>query len=385
MNRGSSLGRSPDVAVIGGGIVGVATAAHVAETGRAVVLVERDDIAAGASGRNSGVVQHPIDPVLVTAHHRTVDLYRQLEASGDGTFHLPETPSGLLYVTNDPEVARDHAAWFRGSMPELDPLFLGPGEAHQLEPALAASVAACRLDIGYPVGPARATLAYAEHARTLGVRIVTGSAASVRMAAGRATGVGLADGSVIDAGEVVVAAGPWSPTVVDPTGRWNPIRPVWGVVVTVGLADPPRHVLEEAEITSTIEPSGPSDDGAAGIEFSLITADGASSLGSTFLDARPEPATLVDELVERGARFVPAIATARRGDHRVCARPVSRDGRPLVGRVPGIDGLWIAAGHGPWGISTGPAAGVMIAELLDGRLDVPPAALDPARFGSPPT
>jgi len=62
---------------------------------------------------------------------------------------------------------------------------------------------------------------------------------------------------------------------------------------------------------------------------------------------------------------------------------LSLDGRPLVGRVPGIDGLWVAAGHGPWGISTGPASGRLIADLMDGRVEAPPPALDPRRFAPP--
>jgi glycine/D-amino acid oxidase-like deaminating enzyme len=396
VERDPSTGPLADVIVIGGGIVGTAAAAHVAETGRRVIVVERDEIASGASGRNSGVIQHPFDPVLVGAHLETVRLYRRLADASEGTFHLPATPSGLLYVTHHEDVARDHAERFQRAMPELEPSFLAPGEAQRLEPGLAADVAACRLAIGYPVGPARATLAYADRARALGVRVLTGSDARLVVRDGRARGVALAGGSVIEADLVVVAAGPWSPSIVDPTGRWKPIRSAWGVVVTVGLERPPQHVLEEAGIEAAIEPATDSaiatdvepgeapDRADAGIDFSLVTADGASSLGSTFLPERPEPAALVDQLIDRGSRFVPAVAMARRGDHRVCARPVSLDGRPLVGPVPGIEGLWIAAGHGPWGISIGPAAGAMIADLLDGRLTLPPAALDPARFGPPP-
>ena len=72
---------SPDVVVIGGGIIGTSAAAHLAGTGRRVVLVERSAIGAGASGRNSGVVQHPFDPVLVGLHLETVELYRDVKHS----------------------------------------------------------------------------------------------------------------------------------------------------------------------------------------------------------------------------------------------------------------------------------------------------------------
>ena len=190
----------------------------------------------------------------------------------------------------------------------------------------------------------------------------------------------LGDSGRIPAEDVVVAAGPWTPTVVDPSGSWRPIVPRWGVVVPAMLAAPPRHVLEEAEIS--IEP-GTDDEAEAGHAFSLVTAVGSSSLGSTFLVDEPDPDALVPALVRRGAWFVPAVADASIGPPRLCARPQSVDGRPLVGVVPGVERLWVAAGHGPWGISTGPASGRLVADLVAGRMAAPPAELDPARFGSP--
>src|SRR4029079_17184669 len=75
---GAGLKPSPDVAVIGGGIVGTAAAAFLAEGGARVTLYEREALAAGASGRNSGVVQHPFDPAMVPLYFETVELYRRL-------------------------------------------------------------------------------------------------------------------------------------------------------------------------------------------------------------------------------------------------------------------------------------------------------------------
>jgi glycine/D-amino acid oxidase-like deaminating enzyme len=256
---------------------------------------------------------------------------------------------------------------------------------HSIEPTLAPGVAACRLDIGYPVGPAAATRAYAARAERAGVGIRVGAEASLWWRDGRVEGV-VVDGSRLSAPEVLVAAGPWTPSIIDPSGGWRPIVRRWGVVVPIKLGSSPRHVLEEAEI-SIEPPAGGADENDArretGHAFSLVTADGVSSLGSTFLADEPDPVATAQALVRRGARFVPAIARVPIGPPRLCARPLSLDGRPLVGRIPGIDGLWVAAGHGPWGISTGPASGRLVADLIDGRMEAPPAALDPARFGEP--
>jgi len=385
--RRPSTPPAPDVIVIGGGIVGVSCAAHLAASGRRVTLLERTEIAAGASGRNSGVVQHPFDPVLVDLHLDTVRLYRDLARTIEGEFALPAEPAGLLLVSTDPDVARRLAESLRVSHPGLSPTFLDPDAAHATEPALAREVAACRLAMGYPVPPAAATRAYAAWATRLGVEIRVGEPTRPWLEGGRVAGVELANGERLAAEQVVVAAGPWTPELIDRTGAWRPIRPLWGVVVGVALQDPPSHVMEEAEIEIEpgSEPGGAEPDGAeTAVAFSLVTAAGASSLGSTFLDDEPDAAAIVPSILARGAIFVPAIASARPGAHRVCARPLSLDGRPLVGRVPGTEGLWVAAGHGPWGISTGPASGRLLADLLDGRVAAPPA-LDPRRFAPPPS
>ena len=398
----SSVSRSivPDVVVVGGGIVGTAAAAALAEAGAVVTLVERAGIGAGASGRNSGVVQHPFDRALRDLHLESVAEYRNLAADAVLGFGFPAEPAGLLLVGLDPAGPRRVATDLAATWPELRPAFLDEAAANRLEPALAPGVSACRLELGYPVPPAAATRAMARLAERQGARLVVGQAVTGILRAGnRATGVRLADATSVPAGAVLVAAGPWSPELVDPTGAWRPIRPVWGVVVDVGLAAPPRHVLEEAamdealgEVASTgpgrtAPAEAPAGDGpdAAGDrpEFSLVTAAGRSSLGSTFLEREPEPGPWLPRLVARGRRFVLALADGPLGAARVCARPVAIDGRPMIGRVPGLDGAFIAAGHGPWGISTGPASGRRVADLILGRGAGVPPELDPARFGTP--
>ena len=144
-------------------------------------------------------------------------------------------------------------------------------------------------------------------------------------------------GSVEPAGAVVVAAGPWTPALVDPSGAWRPIRRALGrrrrqVALAEPAAPRPRGDRDRHRAEPT-ERSLPRP--ATAVAFSLVTAGGASSLGSTFLAVEPEPDAFADRLRERGARFVPAIAgAARSAACASCARPLALDGRPLVGAVP---------------------------------------------------
>ncbi len=173
-----------DVVVIGGGIVGCAVAAHLAAAGRRVTLVERTAIAAGASGRNSGVVQHPFDPVLIELHERTLALYRALPPAAGIDFELPGSPAGLLMVAHDGDALRAQAAALAASHPTLRAEYLAPGEVSALEPVLGPDVAAVRLAIGYPVSPDVATHAYAAWAGSLGVELRIGQGARLWPKAG---------------------------------------------------------------------------------------------------------------------------------------------------------------------------------------------------------
>jgi glycine/D-amino acid oxidase-like deaminating enzyme len=346
-----------DVAVIGGGIVGCALAAFLAEGGASVRLYEREAIAAGASGRNSGVLQHPFDAALVGLYEESLHHYRELEG-----FSLPPAPTGLLVVSAHPETLRAER------FPELSPELLQ--DARAAEPALAEGLAAIRYETGRPVPPASAARAFAERAVAAGAELRIGEEATVAIEHDRAIGVTIA-GELHPAGAVALAAGPWSPEALG-TG-WAPIGPLWGVVAEVELAEPPRHTIEESGIDALTD-----GEDAAGTLFSIVTALGVSAVGSTFLPERPDSDAWAPRLLERGRRFVPALAGVKARGVRACARPLSQDGRPLLG--PLMDGLAVASGHGPWGISLGPASARLVADGLLGRAVELPAELAATRL-----
>jgi glycine/D-amino acid oxidase-like deaminating enzyme len=133
------------------------------------------------------------------------------------------------------------------------------------------------------------------------------------------------------------------------------------------MEKPPRHVLEEAGVEAV-------GAGAPASIFSLVAGDGqVVSVGSTFLAEQPDAPAWAPTLRRAGERFVPGLRRAKVVGARACARPQSVDGRPLVGELAGQEGLWVAAGHGPWGISTGPATGRITVDAMLGKAEVPAA------------
>jgi glycine/D-amino acid oxidase-like deaminating enzyme len=375
-----------EVAIIGGGIIGCAAATFAAEASAHVTLFERAGIGAGASGRNMGAVQHPFDSVLAPLYEATLGIYREL-AQRDAEFNFANEPAGLLMVTPDPTLLQqDGEGYETGPRSDL----LEPRQVQSLEPSLADDLWATRLNTGYPIPPMAATAAMARRARDAGAQIEIGAAAIPAVEHGRAVGVILEGVRPRAADLVLVAAGPWSPYLLDPSGRWQPIVATWGATAQLELASPPRHVVEELRVDSVNQPVNdvgsarrPSAEDTPSI-FTLAAAGSVVTIGSTFLAFEPDPRAMAPVLVERGKRFLPGLNDASIVASRACARPQSVDGRPMVGEIEGVRGLFITAGHGPWGISSGPATARLVVDAMLGRAkSAIPQGLDVRRFTAP--
>ncbi|HKP21532.1 MAG TPA: FAD-dependent oxidoreductase, partial [Thermoleophilaceae bacterium] len=148
-----------DVAIIGGGIIGCAAAAFLTEAGVNVEVYEREEVAAGASGRNSGSIQHPFDPVLAELHRETLEHYRGMDGVG-----MADSPAGVLMLAPGRGPLDAAVREIAAESPELEPALLEPSAVRELEPAVADDLWACRLETGYPVRPIAATRAFARRA-----------------------------------------------------------------------------------------------------------------------------------------------------------------------------------------------------------------------------
>ena len=303
--------------MVGGGIIGCSAAALLAEAGAEVTLYEREAIASGASGRNSGVLQHPLDPRLAQLHDESLRLHRDV-------LDLRDEPDGILLVG---------ATSTDGLPAEVEPEIVD--DAAQIEPLLRAGTPVVRLRTGWVIGPAAATQAWWRRADRAGARLVVG------------------EGPPADAAAVLLATGAWTAGVT----------PSWGVTARVRTRFEARHVLEESGVEGIVG-------GAGGELFSLV----GDVLGSSFSAEEPDVKAVRLRLKERAHAFIGAVDVT---SARACPRPQSPDGLPLVGQVD--ERTWLCAGHGPWGISIGPATARLVVEAILGRGE-PPSALAPARF-----
>ena len=388
-----------DVIVVGGGVVGCACARELAGRGLDVLVLERAQLAAGASGRNQGLLLPGLDPPAHLLFREAVAAYQRLAADGEVDFDL--RPVGHLLLAADEATlaaARDQADALaaRGfAVEELDAAGLVG-----VEPSLAPDLAGgFRSSDGWALDPATTTLAWAEDARRAGAELRTWTEARrLRVDGGRVTGVHT-DAGLLAAGAVVVAAGPWTRSLATGAGVELPVTGARGwLLQTAPLPWQVTHAFQEAtwpgedEVADQAAPltmaelaaeeTGATDEGTA---FTLQQRPtGAAVVGASLaqsLREDPEHPETVRGLARRALRFVPGLAGVPVVASWSGVRPITPDGQPLVGPVPGLPGLWVAAGHGPVGVVLAPSTARMLAShLVDGQPTGDAAPFDPARF-----
>jgi glycine oxidase len=346
--------RTCDVAVIGGGVVGAACARAAALRGLAVAVFEPGPDPAAASPASAGMLAAQVertDPDSFSLAVRGRDLYEPLapllrEATGiDIGFWRPGIASlAFDAVVEDRlknEVAAQRQAGLRCDWLEPEDVQeRWPGAAAECRGALFASEDGA-LD---PQGLTRACLA---DARRLGATLIPEKVEGVTVTAGKATGVTTAQGTT-SAGHVVLAAGAWSPTI---GGLPRPLRvePVRGqIAATAWPPATPAAILYDGE--------------------RYVLARGAEALlGSTMERAGFDCHVTNEGLAQifRGAiRLLPPLMQAPVLRTWAGLRPLTPDGRPVVGRDPEVERLWYATGHGRNGVLLAALTGEVIGDLV---------------------
>jgi D-amino-acid dehydrogenase len=411
------------VVVVGGGVIGVSCAYYLRARGAEVILLEREKLAAGASSGNAGTVSagHPplnrpgrmrkaivqmMDPTsplyvkprwdpalwawLVTfARHCT---WEHVEAcmnvmaplgmdalalfdglvdeeglecgyTRDGYFDICRTEEGLAGARHEAEIIARHG---------YHPDSLSGDDLRKEEPALTDEVMG---GVYFPeartLDPNAFVLTLAARVAEQGVDVRTGVAVDdVVVAGGRATGLRLAGGGLVEADAVVLATGPFSLDLAAKLGTRLPVAPGKGYHrdLPVGSGSPPLRiagVLNESSVFCT--PMNGFVRYAGTMEF--------SGLNHVMREPR------LDQLTRAARRYFSGFGDAAPLSEWCGLRPVAADGLPIVGSLPGAENVMVATGHGMLGLTLGPVTGRQVAsEVFDGVPEPGAAALSPSRF-----
>ncbi len=416
---------APRVVVVGGGVIGTCCAYWLARAGAAVTLLERGRIAGEASRGNAGTISagHPplnrpgrireglvrmLDPasplyvaprwdpelwrwlldfarhctpdavrhataVMAPLGQRTLELYDELmrEEAIDcgyrraGYLDVCATEAGLADALADADAVRPF-----GYRPEP----LDPAALRALEPALGDRLVG---GVHHPeaatVEPLRFVQGLACAAARRGVRLVEEAPVTdVVVEGGRALGVRLAEGGSVEGDAVVLATGPFSLALARRLGVRLPVQPGKGyhrdVLVGPGGAPPLRTacVLYESSVFCT--PMG-----------DRVRFAGTMELSGLNHELRPDRLAQIRRASRVG---FPDLGDAGVTSEWCGLRPVSSDGLPVIGALPGVEGAWVATGHGMLGLTLGPVTGEVVAgAVLEGREDPRHRALSPSRLG----
>lgn len=365
------------VVVIGGGVIGLSSAYHLALAGVTdVVLVERGSLGEGSSSRAAGGLRAQFsDEVNIRLAQRSMETYRTFTADFDQEIDLHQ-PGYLFLLDNQDDVdtfTRNVALQNSLGVPSR---MIDVGEAQRLSPLIETEgllAAAFSPDDGHCT-PESVVLGLSRAARKAGVRILTGCAATgIEVEDGRVVAVSTAQGR-IETPTVVCAAGAWSANVGEWVGVELPVRPLRRQIV---VSEAMPELDPETPLTIDFSTSFYFHREGRGLLFGL-----GESKDTWEFDLSQSPAWL-DELAEAIDRRIPRIGDVGIAEGWAGLYEMTPDHNALIGAADDVEGFLYAAGFSGHGFMMAPAVGEIITDLHLGRVpDIDVSSLTATRFAT---
>ena len=359
--------KTKDVVVIGAGVVGCSIAYYLAREGVDVTVLEREAIGSGASAHATGSLS------LLGAEFSAGASFQMARASySEFEQIVPELESAtgmdLLYqrrpslrLALDDEEADLITSLMAWQQPHVKMHWIDSREVHSIEPRLSHSIiGAVYEDESAQLDSYRLNLALGRGAELKGANILYREVTGLVTSGSTISGVKTASED-IHCGTVVVAAGTWSRAFAPWLGFPVPVRPMKGERLLLNYPGEPLPVLISSPKRGHM----------------ISRMDGLTSVGSTGgrdydqtelfwgeeFDRQPtETARL--ELLQRAIDVLPDLERAELVQQLAGSRPLSPDSKPIIGPVPGREGVLLATGHTTKGIHLGPITGRIITDYI---------------------
>ena len=390
------MSKSSDVVVIGAGAIGCSIAYHLGRRGISARVVDRESIAVRASGKAWAVFTYapswvagehciatpdedlegaPVDVyatvpgVSVTdwiflhaaSYDRMPEFAIELEERGGVDIEYCETPSTSLVTVEELEEAGGPQELLRPnlSVGGVESRWIDGEALREIFPSLNPVYAG---GISHPAGqvePYRFSLAMAQAAEKLGAEFVQGEVVDFATRGDSITGVRLASGTELNADAVVLATGPWIDALSVKLGSPIACRPVFSECLRATLpVELPLHTLYAGALSILPKKNG---------EVILATYGAKDFVDRADLDASLSEETKLAAL-EGVVGVLPALEDATIVEHRgdlLAMAPTPPYQKPVMGRFPEWRNAYVAARYGGDGVCMSPAAGELMAELID--------------------
>ena len=356
-----------DVVVIGAGVVGCSVAYYLAREGVNVTLLEREAIGSGASAHATGslsLLGAEFSPgasfqIARASYAEFPKIVPELESATGMDLLYQRRPSLRLALDDEEaDLIKDLMAW---QQPRVQMRWIDAGEVQSIEPRLSPSIiGAVYEDESAQLDSYRFNLALARGAELKGSNIIHRDVTGLVTSGTTISGVQTASGE-IHCGTVVVAAGTWSRAFTPWLGFPVPVRPMKGERLLLNYPGEPLRVLISSPKRGHM----------------ISRMDGLTSVGSTGgrdydqkelfwgeeFDRQPTEAARL-ELLQRAIDVFPDLERAELVQQLAGSRPLSPDSKPIIGPVPGREGVLLATGHTTKGIHLGPITGRIIADYV---------------------
>lgn len=377
-----------DVIVVGGGIVGASAAYHLVKAGAKTLLIDRRDVGR-ATDAGAGILAPEMSQSESDAwFHLALDavdyyptLVAELENAGAGDTGFARCGMLQVAATEDELAAFAQAKDVilarqqRRGRPATDDLREVTGaEARELFPALGNVLGAIYLRTAARVDGRLMGGALLHAAEANALATLDGSVSGLLRQGNRVTGVEV-DGQRIEGGATIIAGGAWSATFGNQLGVRIDVEPQRGQIIHMQLPD--RQTGSWPVV------------GAFHGHYLVAWPNGRVAAGATRETGSGFEVTTtvagIREVLDEALRVAPGLAKAKLLEVRVGMRPYTKDRMPVLGEVPGMEGVLLATGHGPTGLQLGPLSGKIVAEMALGQKPQTQVDLAPfgvARFGS---